>query len=148
MSARQKIAALGLAAALSLVATWEGIKTTAYQDIVGIWTVCYGYTHGVKQGDQYTPAQCEDKLVSELVATYSAIRPCIHVSLTKGERAAAVSLAYNAGADAVCRSGFVRKLNARDPKACDELLRWVYAGGKYSQGLANRRKAERKVCSA
>lgn len=146
MRPHQKITALGLAAALSLVATWEGVKTTAYQDVVGIWTVCYGYTHGVRQGDRYTPAQCQDKLINELVATYSAVRPCIDVRLTEGQRAAVVSLAYNTGATAACKSTFVRKLNARDPSACDELRRWVYAGGKFHQGLANRREAERKVC--
>lgn len=146
MSARQKIAALGLAAALSLVATWEGVRTTAYRDVIGIPTICYGYTHGVQMGDTATPDECRDLLVQELLTVYAGVRQCIDVRLTEGQRAAVVSLAYNAGASAVCRSGFVRKLNARDPKACDELRRWVYAGGKFHQGLANRREAERKAC--
>lgn len=142
----QKIAALGLATALSLVATWEGVRTTAYRDVIGIPTICYGYTHGVQMGDTATPDECRDLLVQELLTVYASVRQCIDVRLTEGQRAAVVSLAYNAGAGAVCKSTFVRKLNARDPSACDELRRWVYAGGKYHQGLANRREAERKAC--
>lgn len=148
MSLRARIAGAGLLVCLSLVASWEGVRTTAYRDIVGIWTICYGYTHGVEAGGRKTPAQCEDMLAQEVLKVYAGVRQCIDVRLTDGQRAAVVSLAYNVGTGAVCKSGFVRKLNARDPRACDELLRWVYAGGSREPvpGLVNRRVAERKVC--
>lgn len=146
MKPHQKITALGLAAAVSVVATWEGMRTEAYRDVIGIPTICYGYTHGVRMGDTATPRECRSLLTQEVLSVYENVRECVDVRLTEGQRAAVVSLAYNAGATAVCKSTFVRKLNARDPSACDELRRWVYAGGKFHQGLANRREAERKVC--
>ncbi|UIK07969.1 glycoside hydrolase family protein [Neorhizobium galegae] len=34
------------AAAVALVAAWEGAKTVAYKDIVGVPTVCFGETRG------------------------------------------------------------------------------------------------------
>lgn len=147
MNSYQKITALGLAAALAVVATWEGVKTKAYRDVVNIPTICYGYTHGVKMGDTKTPKECEDLLVSEVLTVYNQVRKCINVRLTEGQRAAVVSLAYNVGSSAVCKSTFVKKLNAKDPTACDELHRWVFAGGREVQGLVNRRKAEWKVCT-
>ncbi|HTD03821.1 lysozyme [Undibacterium sp.] len=41
----------------------------------------------------------------------------------------------------------VRKLNAGDyAGACNELPRWVYAGGKILPGLVKRRAAEQELC--
>ena len=32
------------AAGLDLIKRWEGLRLTAYQDSVGIWTIGYGHT--------------------------------------------------------------------------------------------------------
>ena len=37
--------------AVATVSQFEGRELRAYQDIVGVWTICYGETRGVKPGD-------------------------------------------------------------------------------------------------
>ena len=141
------LAAATLVCATGLIATWEGMRTKAYPDIVGVWTICNGYTHGVKPGDVKTPVQCEGLLHSEIAKVDAALTRCGIPEDDIGPRAAAISLAYNVGYPAVCRSTFARMLRAGDiPGACNQLKRWAYAKGKWQKGLANRREAERKVC--
>ncbi|EFC7736166.1 lysozyme, partial [Escherichia coli] len=44
-------------------------------------------------------------------------------------------------------STLLRKINQGDIKgACDQLRRWIYAGGKQWKGLMTRREIEREVC--
>ncbi|WP_407674077.1 glycoside hydrolase family protein [Paracoccus beibuensis] len=38
----------------------------AYQDIVGVWTIRYGSTAGVRPGDYKTDAECEALLRQEV----------------------------------------------------------------------------------
>lgn len=37
-------------AGLKLIESFEGLRLTAYQDSVGVWTIGYGHTKGVKKG--------------------------------------------------------------------------------------------------
>jgi lysozyme len=52
------------------------------------------------------------------------------------------------GTEAFCKSTLARKLNAGDPAACDELLRWTTAKGIQLPGLVKRREQERALCLA
>lgn len=137
------IAAAGLAAAV--IKPWEGLSLVGYADPVGIPTDCYGNIHGAQIGVWRTIAECEQMLSDEIRATAYALAACITRPLQQHQAAALLSWAYNVGTGAACRSTLVRKLNAGQ-EFCSELDRWVYAGGKRWQGLANRRAAERKLC--
>ena len=44
----------------------EGFRANAYQDAVGVWTIGYGSTKGVKKGEQISPANAEKLLAEEL----------------------------------------------------------------------------------
>ena len=118
-----------------------------YADPIGRLAVCYGHDdQTLTLGKTYTRAQCEAMLSDDLVKHARAL-DCIKRPLTEGQRAAFVSFAYNVGEGAFCGSTLVKKANAGDlAGACAELSRWTMAGGKYWQGLANRRAAERAVC--
>ena len=135
-----------------LVAAWEGLFLKAYHDKLayGLVTVCYGMTKAedpdISITDVYTKEECQQFLADALPKYYAGIARCIRVKLTEHQKAAAVSLAYNVGIRAVCKSTFIRKLNEGDPKACDYILRYSMASGHIVQGLVNRRRAERKVC--
>ena len=50
---------IALSTAIAFVGQWEGLRTEAYRDVVGIWTVCYGETKGVQPGDSYSKAECD-----------------------------------------------------------------------------------------
>jgi lysozyme len=75
------------------------------------------------------------------------MRRCITVPLHQYEWDAYVSLTYNIGSGAFCRSTLVRKLNAQDyTGACKEILRWNKAGGRVLNGLTKRRPADYNTC--
>lgn len=69
------------------------------------------------------------------------------VPLTQGEFDAYVSLTYNIGAGAFCKSTLVKRLNAGDyAGACAEIKRWDKMGGKVLRGLTARREREYQMC--
>ena len=45
---------------------FEGCELIAYQDAVGVWTIGYGHTKGVSEGDIISSAQAEALLLKEL----------------------------------------------------------------------------------
>ena len=51
---------------LEFVKEKEGFRKEAYQDIVGVWTIGYGSTLGVKKGDTITKEDAESLLKQEL----------------------------------------------------------------------------------
>lgn len=131
------------------VAGFEGLRTVAYSDPVGIPTICFGETAGVRLGDTFTPEQCREKLGTRVEEFGRAVDACVTVPLPPSRKAALVSFSYNIGTDAFCHSTLARKLNAGDvPGACDELRRWTKAGGITLPGLVKRREQERELCLA
>ncbi|MCP4597780.1 lysozyme [Neptuniibacter sp.] len=136
-----------LAIALTAVAGFEGVRTTAYEDPVGIPTICFGYTHDVKMGDTATMEECETLLTDEVVGFGLQVNNSVVVPLSKQEQAAYTSFAYNVGMANFNKSTLLRKLNDGDRAgACNELPRWVYAKGVKLPGLVNRRESERSLC--
>lgn len=135
--------------AVGIVGAWEGLRTKAYRDVVGIPTVCFGETRGVKMGDQYTVDECKAMLGDALVEFETNMRRCLNNpdKIPDKPYVAFLSLSYNIGTGAFCRSTVARKANAGDLKgACDAILMWNRAGGRVIQGLVNRRQDERKMC--
>ncbi len=127
----------------------EGVRYRPYQDVVGVWTVCFGHTgKDITPGRRYTDAECDALLNKDLALVAARIDPLIKVSIPESERAAFYSFAYNVGTGAFARSTLLKKLNAGDHAgACNELKRWTYAGGKQWKGLVTRREIEREVCT-
>ncbi|MBY3268395.1 lysozyme [Rhizobium laguerreae] len=149
----KKAVAAVVAVALSigtLVKPWEGLSLTSYPDIVGVWTACYGETLGIRPGMKFTKAECEDKLLTRVTNDYyRLLTQCIAGFDGKPVewQAAAISLTYNIGVGAACKSSFARF--ARDGKikeSCHAMTAFNRAGGRVVQGLVNRRAAELKLC--
>ena len=58
-----------------------------------------------------------------------------------------MSLTYNIGEGAFCKSTLAKKLNAYDYEgACKEILKWDKFKGKPLKGLTNRREREYAKC--
>lgn len=145
---RIQVAALSLSAtALVGIAAHEGYVERAYQDIVGIWTVGFGTTENVRPGQTTNPVKALQRALTDVQKFEGALKECVHVPLHQHEYDAYLSLAYNIGSGAFCRSTLVRKLNAGDYEgACKEILRWNRAGGQVVRGLVNRRQQEYELC--
>ena len=135
------------AGGLSLVMEHEGLRTETYVDPVGIPTVCYGHTgEYAVPGASYTEAECEQILADDIKSHWARLDRCIDVPLNQNQQDALISLAFNIGTGAACKSTLVRKLNAGDYiGAANEFPRWVYAGGKKFNGLVRRRHDEREL---
>jgi lysozyme len=136
------------AAALVGIAGWEGYKSVAYIPVKGdVPTIGFGTTKGVKMGDTIDPVTALQKKIRDVEVFEGAVKQCVNVPLAQHEYDAYLSLAYNIGSNAFCRSTLVRKLNQSDyAGACKEILRWDKFQGKPLTGLTNRRQAEYKQC--
>jgi lysozyme len=147
-ASRSLIATLVVSAtALVGIAGFESYRGTAYLDSVNVPTLGYGTTQGVKLGDKTTPERALVRLLADATGTGEAIKGCIQVPLYQHEFDAYVSLAYNIGEGAFCRSSLVRLLNQGNYRAaCDQVLRWDMAGGRKLAGLTKRRQAEWRTC--
>ena len=147
MTPNAKKTSIWLAIAVAVVGAYEGLSLTAYPDIVGVPTICYGETKNVKLGQTATKEQCDSQLSARLIEFNQGVESCITRPLRDNERVAFVSLSYNIGVGAFCKSTVVRRFNAGDKTgACDAILMWNKAGGKVVQGLVNRREKERAMC--
>ncbi len=147
MNIVQKSLIAGSAAiAASVVAYFEGRELVGYLDPVGIPTVCYGHTTTAALGQVKTDTECEALLAEDLGQALAAVDIQLP-GLPPATRAALGSFVYNVGPGAFQRSTLVRKARAGDlVGACNELPRWVYAGGRKLNGLVRRREAERQLC--
>lgn len=132
-------------AAIDLAKSSESFAAVAYWDELGkVWTVGYGETAGVKEGDTRTEAEALADLTALLQTICDAInRDCTWESLTSDEMAALVDFGYNLGIGALEGSTLWRLLMAGDIAGADaQFPRWDEAGGHVVRGLLNRREAE------
>ena len=139
------------AAALTFVQTEEGLRTKAYRDQGGLPTICYGHTRGVTMGDEHTPEECAHMLEYELGQYVKYVDLTTHRKLPDEIRVSLASFVYNVGKTNYSNSTLLRHVRAgRLVEACDEFPKWVYVGKSgrkvKSQGLVERRAAERELC--
>lgn len=142
-----KPVAAWVAIAVMCVSGFEGLRQVAYRDPVGIPTICFGETKGVKIGDVATVESCKAMLLDSLEIANKAVESCIKVPMPDYRHAAIVSFTYNVGAGNMCGSTMARKMNSGDiVGACNELTRWNMAKGIVLPGLVKRRAEERVMC--
>lgn len=135
----------------NLIKKWEGMKLTAYQDVAGIWTIGVGtikYPNGVRvrKGDTCTENQALAYLKNDCKWVDRCLDTSIKVPVTQNQFDALASFVYNLGETTLKNSTLLKLLNDKEySAAADQLLLFVNAGGKYREGLMNRRKDERKL---
>ena len=129
-----------------LIKSFEGLELEAYLCPADIWTIGYGHTGDVKEGDTITKAEAEDLLDKDLEKFRSGVNRCVKVPLNENQFGALVSFAYNVGIGSLQSSTLLKLLNAGDyDAAADQFPRWNKSGGKVLTGLTRRREAERAV---
>ncbi|OHV07514.1 lysozyme [Kushneria phosphatilytica] len=156
MKIPRRLLATGSAGALSIAAAvvgyFEGTENTAYLDPVGIPTVCTGHTGAeVRAGERLSDERCDALLKEDLGEAFTALKrqvdPAVYRRMPESRRAALASFIFNVGEGNFRNSTLLRKLNAGKPRAaCNELTRWVHAGGRTLPGLVRRRRTERALC--
>lgn len=149
-------AATALVASLACasIAKHEGLRLVSYQDVIGVWTVCYGETRGIRKGMLFTKGECNEMLVNRLDEFGQGIEKCVPVladesKVSPKRYVAHLSLAYNIGLGAYCKSSVARLTNAGALlEACNYFGLWNKAGGKVWSGLTKRRAEEAAWCRA
>lgn len=134
---------------IMLIAGQEGFRDHIYIPVPGDLPTG-GFGHADKRlvvGDHVSVNQAVQWLAEDTKEAQLAVQRCVKVPITQAEFDAYVSFAYNVGETNFCSSTLVKKLNAGNYEgACNELKRWVYAGGVKYNGLVNRRKIESMLC--
>lgn len=122
----------------------ESFEAKAYWDEFGkVWTIGYGRTGGVHEGDTTDREYEEAWLHWELTRLGREIEKLVTAPLAQNQFEALASFVYNVGLGAFTRSTLLRRFNACDHNAHEEFDKWVHAKGKVVPGLVNRRKRER-----
>lgn len=131
---------------INLIKSFEGCRLSAYKDIGGVWTIGFGHTEGVKDGDIITEEIALSYLVKDIVVCEIQIYQLVKVHLSQGMFDALISFIFNVGKGNFQKSTLLRKLNNYDyVGASQEFQRWIYVKGKPSSGLIRRREEERKL---
>lgn len=118
---------------------FEGFRAEAYKCPAGVWTIGYGHTGGVKNGQRVSPARAVELLLADLRSAEASVNR-LGVAKTQGQFDALVDITYNCGD--MSKSTLVRKIRAGAGKdeITKEFMRWVHSGGKVLSGLIKRRK--------
>lgn len=129
---------------IDLVKRFEGFSPVAYLCPAGVWTIGYGHTAGVHEGDSIDGDTAEDYLREDLTSAEGAVAKYVKVPLKQWQFDALVSFTFNLGAGNLYSSTLLKKVNRNpdDPSIRQEFEKWVYADGRVLQGLVDRRKAE------
>lgn len=142
---------------------FEGTRYRAYLDIVGVPTICEGWTHGVKLGDIATPSQCaiySRAAHDEAKRIFDRWVPAdVRARLNPVQEASFLLFITNVGPGGRgIKDGFVwlksgrhstmlLRLRAGDIEgACAQFNGWANAGGMRVNGLAIRRDDETGMC--
>lgn len=134
-------------AAVELIAKYEGCRLEAYRCPAGVWTIGYGHTAGVKQGDTLPSEERAKALLKEDLAKYgNSVNKCVRdgsisFPLNQNQFDALTSFCYNCGA------GNLKKLvTGRDAAAvAAKIPAYNKGGGKVLPGLVRRREEEKNL---
>lgn len=123
----------------------EGVRTKAYRDSVGVWTIGVGHTAAAgppapKPGMVISRAEVDQILTRDLVQYEKAVNDAVHVPLTQGQFDALVSFCFNIGIGGFKGSTVVKLLNKSDYRgAANAFMKWVKP-----PEIRDRRESERQ----
>lgn len=129
-----------------LIKAFEGLRLKAYPDPKtggDPWTIGYGHTGNVKQGDICTEELANQYLCADVQSFERAVEKMVNVPLKQSQFDALVSFAFNLGATKLKGSTLLKKLNDGDYNgAALEFLKWKLPISL--PGILRRRQAEMK----
>lgn len=132
---------------LDLIKKFEGCKLMPYKDSAGVWTVGYGHTGpSVVPDVTITQNVADFLLASDCANAEAAVTRLVTQNISDNAFSALVSFVFNLGQGTLKRSKLLQKLNAGDIQGASlEFLDANRINGKVSEGLTNRRIAEREL---
>jgi lysozyme len=127
-----------------LIKHFEGCELEAYKCAAGVWTIGYGHTKDVQEGDVWDKEKAEFMLWRELEDEYEVyVNDLVTVPINQSQFDALVSWVYNLGPANLKNSTMLKKLNAGEyEEVPSQMKKWNKANGKVLEGLIRRRAAE------
>lgn len=132
-------------AGIDLIKSFESCKLVAYQDQKGIWTIGWGHTANVNEGDTCTQEQADQWLIDDLQNAENVITSLISVDLTDNQYSALVSLVFNCGSKPLHGHLGTYLTEGNFDAAAQQFLVWNHVGSKVDAGLTRRREAEKEL---
>jgi lysozyme len=131
-------------AGMAMTKSFEGLRTEAYQDSGGVWTVGYGHVGvSVVAGMVIDEAEAVALLREDLAAAVACVNKGVTGVVTQGQFDAMVDFCFNVGRGNFSESTLLRMVNKGDlGGAAAQFGLWVHVGGCVAAGLVRRRKAE------
>jgi lysozyme len=131
---------------LLLTELFEGCRLQSYLDSVGVPTIGYGHTRGVKLGMTITQVQAEQLLQIDVQTAVHAVNVLVSVPLKQHQFDALVDFTFNLGSGSLASSTLLKYLNAGNIQAAAlEFPKWDMAGGKHLDGLHRRRLSDQTL---
>ncbi|MFT8211626.1 MAG: lysozyme [Symbiopectobacterium sp.] len=133
---------------LDLIKMFEGLRLEKYQDVVGKWTIGYGYLIMPEERylDKITHYEADDLLLKDLNRFEHDISTIVTVDINQNQFDVLVSLSFNIGTGNVRKSTLLKYLNQGNYElAANEFSKWNNAGGREIPGLTYRRKMEKEL---
>jgi lysozyme len=128
---------------IDLIKHFEGCELKSYQCSAGVWTIGYGHTFCVKEGEKITQEAAEELLREDLQDFENYVEKMVEVDLSQNQFDALVSWTFNLGSGNLSRSTLLKVLNAgKHDEVPEQIKRWNRANGKVLEGLKRRREAE------
>lgn len=132
-----------------LIKSFEELRLEAYQDQRGVWTIAWGHTRGVKEGDTCTAQMAEAWFISDTQFAVNGVDASITTNLTQSQFDALVSFTFNVGVGAEAHSTMAKLINIRDfAGASEQFPAWDHIDGVPNAGLLRRRLAEQALFNA
>lgn len=132
---------------VELIARFEGCRLEAYKCPAGAWTIGYGHTAGVKEGDTLPSQDAAKALLKEDLKKYGNYvndyvkKGIISFPLNQQQFDALTSFCYNCG-----NGNLQRLVSGRDAATvAEKMLLYNKGGGKVLPGLVRRREEERTL---
>ena len=82
---------------IELVKRFESFQPTAYRDAIGKWTVGYGHTDQVQQGQRVDEAEALKMLAWDLEDAERVVAQWVTVPISQSQFDALVSFVFNVG---------------------------------------------------
>ena len=130
----------------SLIRLFEGLKLRPYLCPAGVWTIGYGSTGAdiTSKHPKVTAAWAEARMWAD---ADRFVKEALHLSPNLARHPAALCViadfCYNLGSSRYKASTLRKKIEAEEwDEAREQLMKWVWGGGRKLPGLVRRRIAE------
>lgn len=128
---------------VDLIKHFEGCELEAYLCPSYVWTIGYGHTFNVKEGDVIDQEAAEALLIEDLEEFEGYVKSMVATQLKQHQFDALVSWTFNLGPGNLKESTMLNRINYGPLSDVPfQMCRWTRSGGRVLEGLVKRRKAE------